>query len=99
MAHEKRIIHCNGPHDPHALHGIPLQPCTGDLDSPCPDCSGHGQWNIEIDLISQRSKRAFCVGCGGRGWIETGDDMIASPDVELSPEGHPMWVVKHRPPR
>jgi hypothetical protein len=67
LAHEKRIVICSGPHDPHALHGISPQPRSGDLDVRCPVCAGHGQWNSEIDLVSQRSKRQFCGKCDGRG--------------------------------
>jgi hypothetical protein len=94
MSHEKRIVICTGPQDPHAFHGISVQPRSGDLDALCPDCKGYGQWNLEICLISQRSKRVFCETCDTRGWIETGDDLVPSHDVELSPEGRPMWVVR-----
>jgi hypothetical protein len=98
MSHEKRIVTCSGPHEPHAFHGISVQPRSGDLDMLCPTCAGHGQWNVEIDLVSQRSKRAFCETCDTRGWIETGDDLVASPDIERSPEGYPKWVVRMAPP-
>jgi DnaJ-class molecular chaperone len=95
MSHEKRIIHCSGPEDAHAFHGISRQPRRGDLDA---RCAGHGQWNQEIDLVSQRSKRHFCETCGGRGWIETGDDPVSSHDIEMSAEGQPIWVVRLDPP-
>jgi len=88
---------CSGPHDPHAFDGIPVRHRTGDLDRVCPVCSGHGQWNTEYDLISQRSKRHICAKCDGRGWIETGDDMVPSHDIEMSPDGYPRWVLKHGP--
>jgi hypothetical protein len=94
VSHEKRIVQCSGPHEPHALHGIPLQPRSGDLDLQCPTCAGHGQWNSEIDLVSQRSKRHVCGKCDGRGWIETGDDMVSSHDIVMSPEGYPQWVTR-----
>lgn len=94
MSHAKRIILCVGPDAPHALHGIPLQARTGDLDERCPLCAGHGQWNIEIDLVSQRSKRHVCDKCDGRGWIETGQDLVPSHDVVMSPEGYPQWVTR-----
>lgn len=97
MAHEKRIVTCTGPHDPHALDGIPLAARTGDLDRACPLCRGHGQWNVEFDLASQRSKRCICGKCDGRGWIETGDDPVPSPDIELSGDGHPRWVIRYAP--
>jgi hypothetical protein len=97
MSHEKRIVLCAGPHEPHALHGIPVQLRKGDLDARCPLCVGHGQWNVEIDLVSQRSKRHVCEKCDGRGWIETGDDLVPSHEIALSPEGHPMWVVRLDP--
>lgn len=98
MAHPKHIVHCAGPGDAHAFDGIPVSPRRGTLDALCPACAGHGQWNSEIDLVSQRSKRAICERCDGTGWIETGDDMIEGHDVALSPEGHPMWVVRLDPP-
>ncbi len=46
---------------------------------------------------SQRSKRSLCHKCDGRGWIETGDDMVPSPDIELSEDGYPMWVTRLDP--
>jgi hypothetical protein len=98
MAQEKRIVICSGPHEPHAFHGISVQPRSGNLDALCQDCRGHGQWNSEIDLVSQRSKRVFCETCDTRGWIETGDDLVPTHDVELSPDGTPRWVVKMAPP-
>lgn len=98
MSHAKRIITCSGPRDAHAFDGIPAQPRTGDLDVVCPDCDGHGQWNKEIDLVSQRSKRCFCETCDTRGWIETGDDLVPTHDVVMSPEGHPKWVINLGPP-
>jgi hypothetical protein len=98
MSHEKRIVICCGPSDPHAFHGISVQPRSGDLDLLCPDCFGHGQWNGEIDLVSQRSKRVFCETCDTRGWIETGDDLVASHDILLSEDGQPGWIVRMGPP-
>lgn len=97
MAHDSRIVTCVGPGDPHAFDGIPLQPCTGELDRCCPICGGHGQWNVEFDLASQRSKRSICDKCDGRGWIETGDDMVPAPDIELGPGGAPQWVTRLAP--
>jgi hypothetical protein len=98
MSHEKRIVHCSGPQDPHAFDGIPVQPRRGDLDAICPDCTGHGQWNREIDLASHRSKRHFCERCDARGWLETGDDLVPGHDIELSQDGHPQWVIRMEPP-
>ena len=97
MSHPSRIVTCSGPGDPHALDGIPLQPRRGELDKPCPLCRAHGQWNSEFDLASQRSKRCICPKCDGRGWIETGDDPVPTPDVSLSPEGRPEWVTRLSP--
>ena len=97
MSHAQRIIHCSGPRDPHALHGISVLPRVGDLDVLCPVCAGHGQWNSQIDLVSQRSIRVCCPKCDGRGWIETGDDLVPSHDIAMSPEGHPQWVVRLDP--
>lgn len=97
MSHEKRIVTCSGPSDAHALDGIPLRPRTGDLDRVCPVCAGYGQWNREIDLASQRCKRHVCEKCDGRGWIETGDDLVPSHDIGMSAEGHPQWVVRLDP--
>lgn len=97
MAHETRIVTCATPLDPHAFDGIPMRHRTGDLDKPCPVCSGHGQWNVEYDLASQRSKRHICEKCEGRGWIETGDDLVPSHDIEMAPEGYPRWVTRLDP--
>jgi hypothetical protein len=97
VSHEKRIVTCSGPLDDHALHGISARPRSGDLDVLCPVCAGHGQWNSEIDLASQRSKRQFCNKCDGRGWIETGEDLVPSHAVEMSPEGYPQWVTRLDP--
>ncbi|HCF24757.1 MULTISPECIES: hypothetical protein [unclassified Novosphingobium] len=97
MSHEKRIVTCTGPHDPHAFDGIPLRHRSGDLDRRCPLCAGHGQWNREFDLVSQRSKRCICDKCDGRGWIETGDDPVPVPDIERSEHGAPRWVTRFEP--
>ena len=97
MSHASRIVYCTGPQDPHALHGISVRPRTGDLETLCPVCAGHGQWNVQIDLVSQRSIRQACPKCDGRGWIETGDDLVPSHDIVRSPEGHPQWVTRLDP--
>ncbi len=97
MSHPTRIVHPTGPQDAHALDGISMRPRTGDLDARCPVCAGYGQWNSQIDLISQRSIRHCCPKCDGRGWIETGDDPVPSHDIGLSPEGHPIWTVRLDP--
>lgn len=94
MPHEKRIVICTGPEDPHAFDCIPLLPRTGELDRLCPKCLGHGEWNAEFDLASQRSVRCICDKCDGRGWIETGDDPVPVDDIELGPDGAPRWVVR-----
>ncbi|MDR7061313.1 MULTISPECIES: hypothetical protein [unclassified Sphingopyxis] len=97
MSHASNIVTCSGPHDPHALDGISVRHRTGDLDVLCPVCSGHGQWNSQIDLISHRSIRVPCPKCDGRGWIETGADMVPSHDITLSPHGQPQWTVRLDP--
>lgn len=97
MAHESRIVTCTGPADAHAFDGIPLQPRSGDLDRACPLCLGHGEWNAELDLASQRSRRCLCPKCDGRGWIETGDDLVPSPDIERGADGEPRWVTRMEP--
>ena len=97
MSHPSNIIYCTGPHDPHALDGISLRHRTGDLDARCPVCGGHGQWNTQIDLVSHRSMRHICTKCDGRGWIETGDDMVPSHAIERSEAGHPVWTVRLDP--
>ncbi len=79
MSREQRIVTCGGPQDSHAFDGIPVRPRRGNLDKLCPVCAGHGEWNREVDLVSQRSKRSFCDKCDGRGWIETGDDLVRNP--------------------
>lgn len=97
MSHDKHIVTCSGPQDAHAFDGIPVRFRTGDLDKDCPVCAGHGQWNTEFNLATHRSKRCICHKCDGRGWIETGDDLVPSPDIEMSPEGYPKWVVRLDP--
>jgi hypothetical protein len=97
MPHASNIVHCDGPDSPHAFDIVPLQPRKGALDAKCPICHGYGQWNVEIDLVSFRCKRAICEHCYGAGWIETGDDALAVPDVVLTPEGYPKWIVRYAP--
>ena len=97
MSHASNIVHCTGPTDPHALHGISMRARTGNLDAPCPTCSGYGQWNAQIDLVSQRSIRHACAKCDGRGWIETGDDLVPSHTIEMTADGHPRWTVRLDP--
>ncbi len=95
MPHSSDTIHCTGPDSPHAFDNIPLQARNGELDSRCPVCRGYGQWNAEIDLVSFRCIRAICDRCHGAGWIETGDDPVAIPDIVMTPEGQPMWTVRY----
>lgn len=98
MAHASNIVHCDGPDAPHAFDIVPEQPRNGELDARCPMCRGHGQWNTEIDLVSFRCKRAICPRCQGAGWVETGDDPVAVPDIELTAQGYPRWVTRHVAP-
>jgi hypothetical protein len=97
MRHASNLVHPAGPDAPHAFDIIPLKPRNGALDARCPVCRGHGEWNSEIDLVSFRCKRAICDRCHGAGWVETGSDPVALPDIELSPEGHPQWVTRYIP--
>lgn len=97
MAHASRIVTCAGPDAPHAFDLVPLCPRNGTLDARCPICRGHGQWNAEIDLVSFRCKRAICDHCHGAGWIETGHDPVALPDIVLTPEGYPKWILRYAP--
>lgn len=97
MPHASNIVHCDGPDCPHAFDIIPLKSRNGTLDARCPVCRGYGEWNIEIDLVSFRCKRAICDRCLGGGWIETGDDPVGFPDIELTPEGYPQWVTNYVP--
>ncbi|RYG29262.1 MAG: hypothetical protein EON93_17010 [Burkholderiales bacterium] len=99
MAHASNIVYPAGPNSPHAFENIPLHPRNGMLDERCPLCKGHGQWNAQIDLVSFRCKREICGFCNGEGWIETGTDPIAVPDIVMSPEGHPKWTIRHLPPK
>jgi hypothetical protein len=97
MPHESNLVHPEGPGAPHAFDIVSLKPRNGALDAQCPVCHGHGEWNAEIDLVSFRCKRAICHPCSGAGWVETGNDPIGLPDIELSAEGHPKWVTRYVP--
>ena len=74
MPHASAIVECTGPDSPHAFDNVPELPRNGTLDARCTVCRGHGQWNVELDLVSFRCKRAICDHCHGAGWVETGDD-------------------------
>lgn len=95
MAHASNIVQCAGPDSPHAFENVPIQPRNGALDAKCPICHGYGQWNTQIDLVSFRSIRAICDECHGAGWVETGDDPVALPDIVMAPEGYPKWIVRY----
>lgn len=97
MSHVSNIVHCDGPNCPHAFDIIPLKPRNGALDARCLVCCGHGEWNLEIDLVSFRCKRTVCPRCLGAGWVETGNDPIAYPDIEMTPGGYPRWTVSYVP--
>lgn len=97
MPHASNIVRCDGPDCAHAFDIIPLKPRNGALDARCPICRGHGEWNVEIDLVSFRCRRAICERCLGAGWIETGDDPVGFPDIELDADGHAKWVVNYVP--
>lgn len=99
MAHASNLVYPKGPDDAHAFDIVPLAPRKGSLDAPCPTCKGHGQWNIEIDLVSFRCKRKACDECLGSGWIETGDDAREVPDIIMTLEGYPRWITRIVPCR
>jgi hypothetical protein len=95
MPHDSNIVYCAGPDSPHAFDMVALQPRNGALDALCPKCRGHGAWNAEIDLTSFRCRRAICDRCNGAGWVETGDDLIAVPDIAHGPNGEPRWTTRY----
>lgn len=95
MSHASNVVQCDGPDAPHAFDVVPLQPRNGSLDAQCPKCRGHGAWNSEIDLISFRCKRTICHECHGAGWVETGSDPVALPDIELGPDGVARWTTRY----
>ena len=97
VPHASNIVFCEGPDSPHAFDIIALKPRNGMLDARCPVCRGFGEWNLEIDLVSFRSKRTACDRCHGAGWVETGDDPVGFPDIELSQDGKPQWVTAYVP--
>jgi len=99
VAHASNIMTGITPDHNLAFFNIPLLPRNGALDAPCPFCHQHGQWNVELDLVSFRCKRAICDLCYGSGWIETGDDARAFHDIVMSPQGYPMWIVRYAPVR
>ena len=94
MPHLDNIVFCAGPDSPHAFDIIPLQPRNGTLDARCDVCHGHGQWNVEIDVVSFRCKRAICDHCLGAGWVETGSDPVGVPDIVRTAEGYARWIVR-----
>ena len=95
MPHGINTVLCSGPDSPHAFDNVPLQPRNGTLDDKCPVCHGYGQWNTQIDLASFRCQRAVCNYCYGAGWVETGNDPIGLPDIVMSPEGYPKWIIRY----
>lgn len=97
MPHVSNIVYPEGPDAPHAFDIISLKPRNGTLDAECPVCKGHGEWNAELDLVSFRCKRVICGRCLGAGWVETGTDPVAFPDIELSAEGYPRWTTRYVP--
>jgi hypothetical protein len=99
VAHASNLVYGTGPESPYAFFNIPLATRNGALDARCPNCQGYGQWNVELDLVSMRSKRAVCDTCLGSGWIETGNDALAVPDIVRGPTGHPMWIIRYLPCR
>jgi hypothetical protein len=99
LSHPSKVHVTTGVDDPHAFTCIPVAVRGATLDAKCPTCKGHGQWNTEIDLISLRSKRANCDHCLGQGWIETGNDALAVPDIIMTPEGYPKWILRYLPCR
>ena len=94
MPHASNLVHPAGPDSAHAFDNVPLATRNGTLDARCPVCRGYGQWNVELDLVSFRCKRAICGRCNGAGWIETGDDPLSVPDIVLGTDGHPRWVTR-----
>jgi hypothetical protein len=98
MAHGSNIVLCEGPDSAHAFDIVPLQPRNGSLDAMCPKCAGHGEWNTEIDLVSFRCKRAICDRCYGAGWVETGNDPVGLPDIELATSTVPKWTTRYLTP-
>jgi hypothetical protein len=96
MPHASNMVHCTGPECAHAFDNVPLQPRNGSLDAMCPKCTGHGEWNTELDLVSFRCKRAICDRCYGAGWVETGNDPIGLPDIELA-NSVPKWTTRYIP--
>jgi hypothetical protein len=97
MPHASQLIECEGPESPHAFDLIPLVARNGALDVRCSVCRGHGQWNVEIDLVSFRCRRAICPQRLGAGWVETGDDPIGHPDIVMNADGYPEWVTIYEP--
>lgn len=97
MSKHDPSVTCEGPTDAHAFDGIPIRPRVANLDVMCPTCHGRGQWNREIDGQG-RGIREDCRHCMGLGWLETGKDGIAVPDIVMGPEGHPKWITRMVPP-
>jgi hypothetical protein len=93
MPNHGPVLTCQGPDDPPALDDIPVRAREGNLDAICPTCHGRGQWNREI-YGQGRTIRHGCDQGMGLGWLETGDDAIAVPDIILGPNGGPKWITR-----
>ncbi len=99
MSHPSNIVHCTGPERPARLDRHCLRSATAPATSTCVarSAAATASGTRQIDLVSHRSIRHACPKCDGRGWIETGDDMVPSHDIERSPQGHPVWTVRLDP--
>ena len=47
--------------------------------------------------MSFRCKRTICDYCHGAGWVETGDDPVLLPDIEMTAGGYPKWTTRFAP--
>ena len=52
----------------------------------CPVCQGEGEryYPLQDDSNADAGYYLFCHGCGGRGWVEVHEEIIAEKDLSFT---------------